>query len=318
MTQEEYNKILLKYRAEFLKLYKGLEGEYDKIADEMLKKTNAIIDKYKLKNDTISAKSLETIKKEIDETVDWFQKVNTRWIDNNITKGAEMAIIAQDTAARYFVHVTLTEQGASAAVVQKLLDDPKSPLFLQTAYGEGLPKAVRDQVWKKRWADGKKLSDRIWNSTKIGRTNLHHMIEQCVNEGMSAVDFSKEVEKYLKETGPKWTTAIRPAKTERGTLKYNSLRLSRTETNNSYRKAMEIGAGYSVITEGLKWNLSRSHPKFDICNVWASQNLYELGPGGYPAGLLPQGHPNCLCYTTHILKQSEDLINAIKQKYNMT
>jgi hypothetical protein len=313
--QKKYIKIQTKYRAKYLQLAKKLEEEYGIVAGELYQKVKNIIDQYKLDDGTISKKTLNDIKDDIDQAVNWFQAVNTRWIDNNIVKSANIAISGQDKATKYYVQATLAEKGASAAVIKQILNSVDSPLLLKTQYGDGLTKKIRDQIWKTRWSDGWKLSDRSWKSSQIERTNLHSMIEQCVNEGRSAVEFSRAVADYLEVPGPAWTTAIKPSVTGRGTIKYNALRLARTETNNAYRKAQDFSAAQSSIVKGIKWNLSGSHPKYDICDIWASQDLYKLGPGVYPAGLLPPGHPNCLCFCTDVLYEGDELIERIRNKY---
>src|SRR5690606_16622393 len=142
------------------------------------------------------------------------------------------------------------------------------------------------------------------------------MIEQCVNEGLSAVEFSRAVEQYLLKPGPAWTTKIKPSITGRGSIKWNALRLARTETNNALRLAHALGAQTSVIVKGIRWALSRSHPEYDICDIWATQDLYGLGPGVYPPDKLPPGHPNCLCYLVDVLYQGQELIDRLKKKYN--
>jgi hypothetical protein len=315
--QKKYIKIQTKYRAKYLQLNKSLESEYNMIANELQQRLQKITEKYQLSKGTISKKSLAAIKSEINQAVDWFQAVGTKWIDNNIIKSADIAITGQDEAARYYIKTSLAEKGIDTTVLSKIINDPLSPLFLTTQYGTGLSKAIRDQIWKTRWADGWKLSDRIWKSTKEQRANLHSMIGQCVNEGRSAVEFSRAVADYLEVPGPAWTTAIKPSVTGRGTIKYNALRLARTETNNAYRKAQDFSAAQSSIVKGIKWNLSGSHPKPDICDIWASQDLYKLGPGVYPAGQLPPGHPNCLCFCTDVLYEGDELIGRLRKKYSV-
>src|SRR5690606_3258478 len=44
------------------------------------------------------------------------------------------------------------------------------------------------------------------------------------------------------------------------------------------------------------------HPRPDICDLYANQNLYGLGPGGYPPDAVPSTpHPNCLCVRVAIV-----------------
>jgi hypothetical protein len=37
-----------------------------------------------------------------------------------------------------------------------------------------------------------------------------------------------------------------------------------------------------------------------VCDLWANQDLYGLGPGGYPTGEVPEGHPSCICAVSAI------------------
>lgn len=43
--------------------------------------------------------------------------------------------------------------------------------------------------------------------------------------------------------------------------------------------------------------MSRTHPRIDICDLWARQDLYGLGPGVYPKAkcLKAPQHPRCRC-----------------------
>lgn len=45
----------------------------------------------------------------------------------------------------------------------------------------------------------------------------------------------------------------------------------------------------------VKWTMSGEHPRPDICDVIANQDLYGLGAGCYPKDKVPVRHPSCLC-----------------------
>jgi hypothetical protein len=83
-----------------------------------------------------------------------------------------------------------------------------------------------------------------------------------------------------------------------GGVSYAAFRLARTEINHAYQTSQaERYQGQPWIV-GMKWNLSKSHPKPDICNKLVVRNAYNLGDGVYPVGKRPDSHPNCLCYQT--------------------
>lgn len=315
-SQDLYNQVQSAYRAKFLQLQKQLEKEFKKIAGEFDGKIQRLVFQYSKPDGNFDKKYLADINREIDAIADWFTKTNAQWINNNIVQSVEFAIDSQDMAARAFAQAAAEEyQGKGREILTKAATDPAAPFLLRAQFGTGLAGHIRKAVWKRRWVDGWTLSDRIWETDRVLRKNLHDMIEQCVNEGLSAVEFSRAVEQYLLKPGPAWTTKITPSKTGRGSIKYNALRLARTETNNAYRTAHALGAKNSTIVKGIKWNLSHSHPEPDICDEWATQDLYGLGPGVYPPDKLPPGHPQCLCYLTDQLYTGQELINRLKEKY---
>lgn len=311
--QGGYNEIQMRYRLQFLVLQKKLENEYEAIAKQLMERIQAIVDRYTDANGRIRKTDIDTVKSELEATATWFSASCAEWIDRNITNSIDIAVLGQDTAAQYFIKNLVAEYGTTLGTVKQL----QSMTMLFQQYGNGLSNSIRKQVWNHRWEDGFKLSDRIWSTDKTLRTNLNSMIEQCVNQGLSAVEFSRAVEEYLTLPGPKWTTAIKPSVTGRGSVKYNALRLARTETNQGYYRAQELSAQNSVIVRGVKWNLSRSHPKKDICDIWATQDLYGLGPGVYKPGTTPTEHPNGFCYKTDVLYEGVELINIIKAKYKV-
>lgn len=265
-SQKIYDKIQAAYRAKFLKLQKQLEREFNKIADEFDGKIQRLVYKYAKPDGTFDKKYIDDINREIDAIADWFTKTNAAWINKNIIQSAEFAIDSMDMATKAFIQAAAEAyQGKGREILTKAATDPVAPFLLRAQFGTGLAEQVRDAVWKRRWIDGWALSDRIWETDRVLRKNLHDMIEQCVNQGLSAVEFSRSVEKYLKEPGRAWTTAIKPSVTGRGSIKYNALRLARNETNVAYKTGHILGAKNSTIVKGIKWNLSRSHPERDIC-----------------------------------------------------
>lgn len=307
-----YANIQQHYRLEFLLLQKRLEKEYASISNELSGRIKAIIDRHADANGHIRKTDLEAVERELDEAAIWFSSQCGEWINRNVKNSIDLSVLGHDTAAQYFVKRVATEYGVALGTIKDL----QAKLLLGQQYGAGLVASLRKQVWTKRWDDGFNLSDRLWVVGSDMRTNLHSMIQQCVNQGMSAVEFSRSVEEYLTKPGASWTTGIKPSVTGRGSVDYNALRLARTETNNAYRAAQDLGAQNSAIVKGIKWSLSNSHPKKDICDTWATQDMFGLGPGVYKPGKLPPGHPNCLCYLTDVLFEGEELVEVLKSKYS--
>jgi urease gamma subunit len=77
-----------------------------------------------------------------------------------------------------------------------------------------------------------------------------------------------------------------------------------TETAHAYLKAtVELTKDEEEIV-GYQWRLSRSHPRADICDVYANVD-YGLGRGVHPKGKLPRlpAHPHCMCYLVPVVKK---------------
>lgn len=102
-----------------------------------------------------------------------------------------------------------------------------------------------------------------------------------------------------------------------GGVSYAAHRLARTEINHAYQTAQAERHKDEPWTRGMRWNLSKSHPAPDVCNVNAAQDLHGLGAGVYPAGMRPDSHPNCLCYQTPVQVSEEEFIdNFLNGDYN--
>jgi hypothetical protein len=100
-------------------------------------------------------------------------------------------------------------------------------------------------------------------------------------------------------------------------VSYAAHRLARTEINHAYQTSQAARYEDEPWTKGMKWNLSKSHPAPDICNVNATQDLYGLGPGVYTFGNKPDSHPQCLCYqTAEQVEEDEFVENFLAGEYN--
>jgi|GEM_PF-3155883 len=327
MSQTSHNRIQKLYRKKFLQFEKGLEGNLGKIIDELDGKIQRITRRYAGVDGTIARANLGDMQQEIEAVSGWYKEEVQSAVDKGLIDSAKLAMDGQDAATQKHIREMTGEyRGAPRELLTRASNDPEAPFLLSARYGAGLPRSIRDTVWNQRWSDGYKLSDRIWMHGRQVDENIKAMVQQAVNEGRSAVEFSRSVEEYLKEPGPKWTTAIRPAKTDRGSIKYNAMRLARTETNQAYHRAQRIGDKQSPLVKGTKWNLSASHPLEwppsaaymgypEICDYYAEHDHAGLGPGVFPAGQTPFDHPNGLCYLTSVLLEGQELVSYLEKQY---
>lgn len=182
--------------------------------------------------------------------------------------------------------------------------------------------------------NGLNLSDRVWQSVRQLRDEMEVAMTVAIGEGDSAASMSRKVREYLNEpdlmfrrfrykdaeTGEwkrKWKKRIKDEttgkykwidynrddyKTGAGVYKSsakNAMRVARTETNIAYRRADNARWQQMDFVLGQRVQLSRNHPKKDICDKLA---------GDYPPDFVFDGwHPQCFCFSTPILMDEEDM-----------
>jgi len=147
--------------------------------------------------------------------------------------------------------------------------------------------------------DGYTLSNRIWRTSVDTRRKLDALIAEALAEGTSAIDLSRELERFLQ-----------PGRLLRRTNKpygrnasYDGMRLARTEIAAAHSRAGLMSANLNPFVTGAVWVLSGSHPKPDICDDYAAH-------GPYPLDEAPEmpAHPNCLCHWRWAIEQDMDTL----------
>jgi hypothetical protein len=171
---------------------------------------------------------------------------------------------------------------------------------------------------------GKVFSDRIWDLRKFSQNAVQDTVAKGILQGKSAYEMSKELEAFLlmsqdeakafaRVWAEKHTDEWKAAWKTRGRLKYNTRRLARTEINNAYREGAVQSAKRAPWVKGVKWNLSGSHVKPDICDEWGSADN-GMGPGVYAPGDAPIDHANGLCFLTDELVSDEELAQISREQ----
>jgi hypothetical protein len=169
---------------------------------------------------------------------------------------------------------------------------------------------------------GKVFSDRIWDLRKFSQNAVQDTVAKGILQGKSAYEMSKELEAFLlmsqdeakafaRVWAEKHTDEWKAAWKTRGRLKYNTRRLARTEINNAYREGAVQSAKRAPWVKGVKWNLSGSHVKPDICDDWATGGD---GNGVYAPGDAPIDHANGLCFLTDELVSDEELAQISREQ----
>lgn len=148
------------------------------------------------------------------------------------------------------------------------------------------------------------LAQRIYNSRVAANGRLDRMISSAILRGLSPREFAREARDWFSPDTP-------------GGLRYASMRLARTELNNAFHAAAVNSADKPWIT-GMRWYLSRSHPKADDCDALATEDSFRLGAGVFPVRDVPRKpHPQCFCYVVpEDIGEEAFLDNLIGGKYD--
>lgn len=198
------------------------------------------------------------------------------------------------------------------------------------------------QSFINRAEKGLNLSQRIWQNVQQLRDEMEVAMTVAIGEGNSAASMSRKVRQYLndpdlmfrrfryKDENGEWQRKWKKRIKDEATGKYkwidydkdsykvgagvykssakNAMRVTRTETNIAYRRADHERWSQMDFVLGQRVNLSRSHPKKDICDKLA---------GDYPKDFVFDGwHPQCFCYVTPITLPPEETAHLTKMMLN--
>jgi hypothetical protein len=133
------------------------------------------------------------------------------------------------------------------------------------------------------------------------------LVDRKVSQGLLLGNNAKTIAKSVKDL-------ILP--TTAGGVSYAAHRLARTEINHAYQTSQAARYEQEPWTQAMRWNLSKSHPHRDVCNVNAEAPGPQ-GPGTYAFGHKPDSHPNCMCYQTSVQVSEDDFVEAfLAGEYN--
>lgn len=117
-------------------------------------------------------------------------------------------------------------------------------------------------------------------------------IDQIINNGLALGQSAREIAKGVMDH-------IRPDVP--GGASFAANRIGRTELNNAFHTAALNNYKRHPWVEAVKWELSGSHSRPDICGEYAEDDKFGLGGGVFPKMAAPmKPHPNCLCYVTPV------------------
>lgn len=159
---------------------------------------------------------------------------------------------------------------------------------------------------------GLNLSERVWNSLENYKKEMEQALGLAINRGQSATSMATEMKQYLNNPDKLFrrvrsdngklvlSKAARNYNPGQGVYRSsykNALRLTATENNIAYRTADHTRWKTLPFVVGIRVHTSNNHPKYDICDALQ---------GVYPKDFHFTGwHPNCRCYATPELMNSD-------------
>ncbi len=184
----------------------------------------------------------------------------------------------------------------------------------------------RRWVPREKWTTkrGYRLSDRVWRNGRGYRGWITRELREGMQRGDGPLTIAKNLERYLNPEllGERYTAdgkvLRRKGGARGGNAAHGARRLARTEVKHMHHEATveSVRMLPREIGGGIEWALSNTHPLYDICDIYASQNLHDLGPGVYPVDEVPTiPHPYCECTLLPWFPEGLDLVDAIATMY---
>lgn len=191
--------------------------------------------------------------------------------------------------------------------------DPFTVLIQKSAndYVEWIDKRL---AYRKSPLDGIPVGTRIKTIQGGALKTVQNILEVGIRNGRSAEEIAKAIDNYmLQDKRMEWVSPYQyyrdrwgykvkkvPKGIPAGSLSFNSIRIARSEINNTWRQATVELHKDKPWLKGYDWLLSASHPKPDICDEWADGSPYS-------ARNLPPGHPFCMCDVMPVFYKPEEL-----------
>jgi hypothetical protein len=143
------------------------------------------------------------------------------------------------------------------------------------------------------------LSDRVYGTQRLASGMIDRKVTAMLARGLSAREIANEMKAFINPKVP-------------GGVSYAAMRLGRTELNNAFHATSVREAVDSPFVEYLRWHLSGSHPRPDVCNEYATaQEVKGQDAGVWEPGRVPaKPHPQCLCYTTPVTPDRDAFIKG--------
>jgi hypothetical protein len=178
----------------------------------------------------------------------------------------------------------------------------------------------------RRWVNGSgyRLSDRVWASGEQIRRMLDKTLMEGVRRGEGPITIARRLEGYLNpdyapvryESTGRIIRIKLPGRVRGGGA--NAARvLARTEIQQMHHAATIVAVdSIDIDGAGIKWALSPSHPRIDICDSHARGSSRGFPRGVYTTSELPGiPHPQCLCSKQPWMPSRDEVLRQLTERY---
>jgi hypothetical protein len=142
------------------------------------------------------------------------------------------------------------------------------------------------------------LSERVYKNQMVATGQIDKIVNQGIALNQSAREIAKRVFQFVNPGTP-------------GGQSYAAMRLARTELNNAFHTASVRNYGSQPWVDAVKWEISGSHPRSDICNEYAEIDNGK-GSGIYQPRMVPaKPHPHCLCHILPVTVSPEEFVDQL-------
>lgn len=245
---------------------------------------------------SVSAQRLRALLQQIDDIMDTLHAQRGQLLQGAMGQAAELGV-------RPFTAAGL---GATGRTV---------PAVLEAASAFRISQEAVRAVQAFTAADGLKLSDRVWALTSGAKEVLRRQISQAVVSGWDAAKAAQQLvmegqpvplDLQQRMAGAQASAVVSAADvlTDSDGEYFKAERVLRTEINRAHGTAYMASAVEAPGFAGFRFLLSPAHPRPDICDLLARQNLHGLGEGVYPdAESCPwPAHPNTLSFVVVVFE----------------
>jgi len=230
--------------------------------------------------------------------------VEKPWTSDGVKLSARLHAAGQDMRARILTIVGRSLKNGS--------DWRNAAKALYDGYGAGqvIPdQAIAGYMSKlRRWTpENYEEQSRL---ARIALRNINRLAQNGAPNTALKSAYNKLLEAAISGSEKAYKNALYVALNEKS--RYVAERITRTESSRAWADGFFARTLADPLIVAVKWHLSSRHPVYDICDLYAKTDMYNLGAGVYPKDKLPPlpAHPHCLCWLSEVFRGEVDLTEA--------